>query len=668
MNYASLSNQLYAMAHYLFAFAVLYLVLPRFFLKGAEGGREDRFVNVTARLCKAATIYIVLVYLLTLLQLYEFMAFTAVLLLIATWQLWKRGSQRARAEAAHALNLRFYALLEKPAWMQGPYWPRLTRKWRPKQWRSSIKQARGAWAAALLLAAVILISAYMRFYDAFHSAAPAMSDGAVTLAWMKYINARILFHDGIYPQGYYITLSLLSKFAAIDPLYILKYNGPLSSTLTLVGLYLILSRMTGSQIAGIAGAAVYGFGGEAVFGGDWERQAASNSQEYAYIYLYPSLLFMLRYLQRGSRLELWAAAGALTTAGLIHSLAFAYAGMGLGVALISAALTPEVRSWRRIGLLAVVGIGTVIVSYAPVQLALWSGVGLNESAADFLISRTEAALPELHLMDHIALAGIAVTIISGLINWRRREYRLMEWFAIGFGTASFLLYYIVPYITKSTVLAARTQSLWSLGLCFTTGFAWWSLWRLLSRIRWRSFVEFPVAIAAFAALALYAQLSPIVAYKMDWESVFRQYLRIASLHPAKTWTIFSQEEGYSLVYGMGWHQYVRNLVTEYDPAKTPLTRYGQSEYDADATPHIYIFDEKEVFRVSKASSIYESLEQNRYIKHEEDIVLLAKWLAAYKTAHGLPELFYEDEHLRIWHIEQPQPEDEENRRIWGTPS
>ena len=267
--------------------------------------------------------------------------------------------------------------------------------------------------------------------------------------------------------------------------------------------------------------------------------------------------------------------------------------------------------------------------------------------------------------DYIGLGAIAWIALSALIGWRDKRNRISEWFAVGMGTATFLLYYLVPVVTKSTMLSTRTGSLWALTVCFCIGYAWWSLWRFVSKLKGISIVERMAAGAAVIVLAVYVQLSPIQTYKMDWDSIFRQYLRISSMYLEKTWTIFSQEEGYSLIYGEGWHQYISTLVNDYDPTGTPITRKGQDEYDPDVTKYMFVIEEKQVFKVSITSSLYEKLEQERYIKHEKEQKQLKEWLDAYIEAHGKPPIFYEDEHIRIWYLYRPDAEDKERRRIWG---
>jgi len=133
------------------------------------------------------------------------------------------------------------------------------------------------WLAAGTAMATFFGASYLRFYDAIKNAGIALSDAYVTLAWTKYIEARQLFHDGLYPQGFVIVLSVIRKVASIDPLLVLKFIGPLNAVLIVVGLYYFASRSTRSPVAGLVAAFVYGVLPNTL-PIEYQRQASTNSQ------------------------------------------------------------------------------------------------------------------------------------------------------------------------------------------------------------------------------------------------------------------------------------------------------------------------------------------------------------------------------------------------------
>jgi hypothetical protein len=636
--------------------------LPRFFVPSSgEDPLEDRFGRFSIAVC----IYIVMGYLLVLLKLYEVISVCIVLMLLCTSTFWRKGSAKKREEASVFYGIWFYELTEIGF--------RLKSRW--KQWlgkltmiRKEIHLKNAARADLFLLTVlgcVIGLSAYVRFYDAVHYAPPALSDGVVTLAWMKYISQRLLFPEGIYPQGFHIILSLFSKFAAIDELYILRYTGPLNGVLTVLGYYFCLSRMTRNKAAGIIAASLFGFGGLMLFGVDWVRQAATNAQEFAMIFVFPSLYFILRYFQENNRRFLWNGMAACAVAGFAHTLIFAYVGVGIGVTLIAVALSHSPRPWKRMLIVSLFSISVVVITYAPIQIGLWTGVKLHGSSAKFLTEQVAVSIPILGIRDFIGLGSIAIISLFALIGWRNRQRRTLDLFAIGMGSITFLLYYWAPFATQSELLSSRSSTLWIMYICFGAGFAWWSIWRYLPQWKWAQSLQIVLSGVLALGLVFYVHVQPISPYKMQWESETRAYLKIASLHQKKTWTIFGDDQNYALAYGNGYYQPLSTLITQYDPTGTPITRVGQDEYDPDVTPWMYVFYQKNIYKVDEANSIYDVM-RDRYAKEEKDNRMLLDWIAKYEPVHGRPPIVYEDENLRVYLLERPDAKDKRIRRLWGT--
>lgn len=661
LDYSSPSNQLYAMLHFGFSFLLLMVVLPKFFVSVSS---EDRLEDRVGRFSVAVCLYIAMGYILVVLQLYEVISVLLVIGILSTRRFWRKGSEEVRSKTVTSYSVWFYELTEIGF--------RLKTRW--KQWTGKLTMIRkeihlknvvkGDPLLTLILVGVLAVAAYVRFYDAAHHAPPATSDGVVTLAWMKYISQRILFHDGIYPQGFHIILSMYSKFAAIDELYILKYTGPLNGVLTSLGYYFCLSRLTGNKAAGIVGAALFGFGGTVWFGGDWERQAATNAQEFAMVFVFPSLYFILRYLKEGKRWDLWSGIAACAAAGFVHSLMLAYVGMGIGVALIASLLSRTPHFMKRAIAVSILSIAAVIVTYAPIQIATWEGETFHESSASFLTETAAIDYPVLTVKDYAGLCSIGIIALSALLSWKNRSHRTLQWFAVGMGTATFVLYYFVPHYTQSVMLFARTPILWTMYSCFGVGIAWWSIWRFIPELKTTRAVELTFSGVFAILFAVFVQLKPIEVYKMQWESEARAYLKIAEIHQPMTWTIFSNDQDYALVYGNGYHQYLRTLIEQYDPTGTPITRVGQNEYDPDVTPWMYVFEQKKVYKVSEFNDV-SSLMQKRYAEQERDNKDLEAWLNKYEPVHGRPPIVYEDENLRIYLLERPDAKDKRIRRIWG---
>jgi hypothetical protein len=519
----------------------------------------------------------------------------------------------------------------------------------------------------LLLASVIGCSAYVRFYDAWTSPAPGLSDGYVTLAWMKYVNSRDLFHDGIYPQGFHIFLAYLKKFAAIDSLYVLKYTGPLNGVLICAGLYFTISRFGGNRYAGIAAAALYGLGGTSLHGADWVRQAATNSQEFALVFVFPTFYFMVRYLQEGRRQDLLTALAGCAVTGLVHTLVFAFTGLGVGVLLVVGLLLHPRLLWKRMSRLAAGALATVVLSVLPLGLGYALGKKVHSSSEEFLVSQAKVTPPDLTGWDVAALCALAILFLAALlILFARRPAadKIAVWFAALLGAGTFALYEFGGTVTQSLVLASRSGALWVPALSFCIGAAGCVIARVPLPSVLRDGMQAASILLLGAWLVTLTHLTPIVPYKMEWEANVEQYLRIADERRPNTWIIFSQNEEYALSLGVGYHDYIKMLVETYDPTRPPLTRRGAAEPDPNVPKHIYIFQEKKVFRVAKDNAIY-SLLESVYEQREQDNKKLDKWLESYRKWNGDVEVFYEDDHLVVYHLQRLDERVQDAEKIWG---
>lgn len=664
MPYASFFNQFYHLSHFAFAFWLLFLFLPRYLFRpsGPDGG--ERFFH---RLAGIVLLYIGVGYTLAFIKLYEVLAFLTVLILIFLRRsLFRKGGSRVGHAASFpgvvfydALDLGFRLKLFWQRWFS--HEGRLMSRGREK-----FSHFRQDLSSKILLLAVLAAAAYLRFYDALIYAAPPLSDSYVTLAWMKYIEERVLFHDGIYPQGFHIILATLHKFSGIDPLYVLKYMGPLVGLLITIGLYFVTSRWSKNPFAGIVAASFYGIFGFIWLGTDWERQAATNSQEFALLFLLPSLYFYSRYLQGGRRGDLWAAWFGYAVIGLVHSFVFLYAGVGLGAFLFAALLFHFRTLGKRVLAAALSGMGAVILSLLPLGLGKLLGREINHGASEFLHSYGDVAFPVLHLWDYAGLTALLLMLLIGLILRFTTHQERPDLFAGMMALFFFLLYELGGHYTGSVVLATRSGSIWALTVPLLLGFAWSYLWSGLRRLKFFSKparFEAILLLILLAGLTYHEKVKPILPYKMEWNAGVEQYLRIAATHRPLTWMIVSQNEGYDLALGNGYHMYLGDFLARYDPNRPPLTRADSEEPDRGIPTEIYIYHEKKVFRVSRSMEIYQILSPT-YERREEENRRFKEWLTAYRQANGEPEIYYEDEVLAIYHISLPNPEKENRSRFW----
>jgi len=658
--YDDFGNQLYNFGHYAFSFWLLLIFVPKLIFASASSDRLDR---LAANMLRASCLYILLGYALVVTKLFEVLSIVGILafLILRSYVSDKKGKEGDLATSSIA---RFYDLLEL-AFRVKIGWKHLRGRLVLTDKRISLpKWSFSAWLSAALTVAVMSSSAYVRMYDGFKHAAPSMSDGAVILAWVNYINRRDLFHDGVYPQGHMILMAFLQKFAQIETLYVLKYTGGLSTFLIVLGLYFAVSRLAGNRLAALAAAGMYGLGGTALHGADWERQATTIPQEFAYLYLLPTMYFFYRYFESGRRQDLWIGAAGCAVMGLSHTISFAYSGLALGILMFFSVFQGK-EGWKKGLAGGIAGIGCVVVAAIPILYGRFIGSELHGSSANFLAAQAEFTPPPLNDWDFVGFGCLAVTALGALFV---RGQRLMFGYAFLFGAACFLIYFYGGTLTQNVVMQTRSESAWTIATCLTAGMAWHAAAKLLLPWKngWRIALETLLCAAAVTAIAYPMRLEPIVPYKMMWNSNAEQYLRIANEHYRRTWVVYSQSEGYSLSLGSGIHDYISTLIQNYDPTKFPLTRRTETRVDVNVSYHIYIIEEKQVYQVDPNLPIHGLLAQE-YERREAEYAELRKWLAAYQDFNKDLKVFYEDEYVKVYYIHRATDSEGESDALWAKP-
>jgi hypothetical protein len=669
--YATFTNQFIHLMHYAFSFIFVMVIMPKVIFTNKPN--EDSLEQIIANYIKMVLFVILIGYALIVTKLFEVISLIAIWSFLA-WRKYLRSRRQTKEEVFSSMNTWFYDYLD------GLF--RISRLTLNKIkatflfWRYAlIKRFSTTQAISeyIILVFVFISSIYYRFYDAMLHAAPTMSDGNVTLAWIKYNSSREIknyfFHDGIYPQGFHIMMAVLHKFSAIDELYILKYTGPLNSIFLMTGLYFLVSRLTSRKAAGIVAAAAYGIFSITFSDSAWIRQAATNSQEFAFVFVFPSLYFFYKYIKEGKKDDYWVGAAGVAVCGLVHTLAQGFLGLGIFALLTSALLVNYRGNIRKAIEIILACTASIIIAAAPLGLGLLMGKGLNSSSATFLKSKNviPMVLPTLHIADFIAIASMFTLFIYFWVTIRSRKEALLLLFSIFFISGTFLLYEVGGILTNSQLISARSIELWALILPYSMGMGFYVLTKVFSNYSFRASIELILSILLLFGAFAYAKPTPIVPYKMVSDVSVEQYLRISQLHNPKTWEIISQEEGYALVLGHGIHNYIANLLSDYDPTKPPLTKNGESGPDPKNLPpvDIYIFREKNIFKVSETNSIYSS-QINTYKRREQEMKELEVWIQRYKAAGNPITTFYEDENLKIYHIHRTVSKEEKNNKIWGS--
>lgn len=643
--YSEFDNLIINLARYGFAFTIVYVLWPRLLFKDSAGGL-DGFVS---RYVKMVCLTVALGYVLVLIKLYEWLSFVTILLMLSVYSKFVQGKGKGHIkEVGATIASRVYDFFDG---LVNPV--KLFAEWYRETIRSLqriINYRFNSFVAAgntLLFTAVILYSVYLRFYDAIVHAAPAMSDAYVTLAWMKYIEDRILFHDGIYPQGYHIYLSILRKFAANNALYVMKYTGPLNGVLTTLGVYFAVSRFTGRVVPGIISAFSYGVLG-AYMHVEWERQAAANSQEFALVFLLPALYYAANYLKSRNKADFWAAAACFTVIGWVHTIVFVFLGIGVFFLLVAYSILRFKDSLKPAWEICLAVVTAGVLSVLPVLFGLLLGRSFHGSSAEFLTDKMTVTFPDITVIDQIALVGFVLFIIISIFRKQNKRDLVLETFCVLLGIASFVMYISLGPLTGSAVLATRMSILWSLVAPIGIGVGWYAIFRLARGNKQKQIAEILLCTVVLACAVAYLKPTPAQPYKMQYDSMVEQYLRINEEFRPTEWMIVSQEEGYALVLGRGWHMMLGDFLRWYNPEDRYLTRRFSDRIDILDTPDIFIFTEKRMFRAN-----FKEMEPI-LARREKEYRMLDQWFEIYRATHNDMSIYYEDANIKVMHIQQPK--------------
>lgn len=634
--------------HYLFSFCLLFIFLPRLFF---TNNYQSKFEYWYSGYIKMILLLIISGYILVIIKLYEVLGLLIMFLLLIGIRYKRMYQKDVKPTIPRLLKFVFDYLdgITKTSYRvlstNVIFWIRES--------GIRIRETINWYSFTVGIALIFTIgdAAYIRFYDAFVNAAPPLSDSYVTLAWMKYINNRQLFHDGIYPQGFHIYLASLSKFAAVDALYILKYTGPLNTLMITVGMYVVVQKLTKNAIGGLTAAWLYGIMWVILPLFSTDRQAATNSQEFAFVFVFPAIFFLIKFFQNEKREDLVVGLISMAIIGLVHSLGYALLILMVGILIFSAFIT--LKKNLKIYIQIVVGvILTGILSILPMVLGYLLGKNLNASSADYLVSQSSTYhFKMLNNVDYTALGSLLILLLLLFRKTLSNEERFLGCFTLLTGLSVFTIYFAGGFLTHSTVIDSRSVDLWGLTIPFFFGI---SISFLINALRenWGKFINI-LMIFGLLCVTFVENPKPIIPYKLEYNENIEQYLRISHQYLPQTWMIVSQNEGYSIVLGKGYHMLLGNFLKTYNPNAKPLTKFGESSPDKNIPPHIFVFQEKKVFEVSKSNSVY-SILAPEYKQRAKQYKELSKWIEIYKRNGYHTKIYYQDNHIIIYEFVIPE--------------
>lgn len=647
-DYASLSNHFFPLLKYISVLFLFFIWLPKILFNHVGMDRMEVFFNGFIRMVLLLT---TVVYVLAFAKLYEVLSLFLILAIFVYFRMLRINQIDSLSLLWGRIQILVFNALDGLAEV-----PDIVKLINEKIVRAiAFVKRHLLWVA--VSGVVFGYAFWLRAYDAFMHAAPPLSDSYVTLAWMKYVSERALFHDGIYPQGFHIILSVLSKFSANNPLYVLKYTGPLCGLMTILGLWFFVFEITHSKTSAYFAAAVYGCTG-LYFDLEMMRQAATNSQEFAMIFVLPTLWFLIRYYQSQDKRYLLTAGMGLCIMGAVHSLVLAFSVWLSAAIMLTYLLKGTRQSWQITFNVMVTGFIAIMLSLLPLAAGYLFGYEVHSSSAEYLLRvSSNIEYPKIGLRELIFIGGFLSTVLILIYEWFDSERRSVNFALIVLLLFAAIFYSVFPVITQSVVLDSR-KSLLTLPFCgVAAGMIHWLIVRNVKG-NLQTLTGLGMLLAVLTTIVITIRPAPFEPRKMERDVSVEAYLKIKQNYLPSTWMIVSQEEGYAMVLGSGYHMLVRNFINDiYLDNKT--SRLMKKTGEPVNVEDVFIFYEKHVFR-----SLYTEI-KDVYDRREKEMPQLLDFIKMYENRSSTISVYYEDSDLRIYHIHEELSQEDKFQKIWN---
>ncbi len=515
---------------------------------------------------------------------------------------------------------------------------------------------------------VIGISVWMRLYVGVTDPTPKMSDGDYLLAWIKYIDLRYLMHDGLYPQGYFFYMAVLGKFAVINPLYILNFTGPLNSVLILITMYYFVKKVTQSHLAALISITIYGILGHSLLLGEWIRQSGSETQEFGFIFAFPVMYFLHRYLETKQKTDFWVAVAGLSDAGLVHPVSYVLAIIGCFAVLLAHMISKGRAIFPQLTLLILWGIASGVIALIPYGLAFIYRLHPTQMNQNFLTSKVNvpiisnshtiiaklnnfiALLQPVSGWDIVAIGCIVLLTIISFWGWLHHRPDPIWITASLLGLISYFIYEFGVAITKSYLVSTRMIDIWAIFQAVVIGFGVAVIVRKVKVLQRRKWVEGLSALSFVTCSVIIVPPKPIIPYDVQWKSDVNAYLKINQEYEQLGYMIVSPDYEYALVLGQGYHMQVSYFVKAFNPAQTPLTLRGSKVVDHSLAPYVFLYVYKHIFSIPKNLGIYSSY-TSPYKNEAIDNQQLINWLQSFKHNHpGKLSVYFQSKNLIVYKI------------------
>lgn len=683
----NLGYNLLMLARVSLAYLMLYIVVPTLITRvdAPANGFWDRLF---AGLTHATFLTIVIVHLLVSCRLYEtFSLLFAYALLLVCWQR-AHGRSRATPVSAEAgvlvrlldasesrlgFVLGLAALLRQ--WLAG--WSTAS----SALWRKIAREP----FLLVLPTALLLGSAWTRLGHSLSHAAYSLSDSYEHLAWVKYLGSNQIYPDGVYPEGYHAIISALAKLSFIDPYWLIRFFGGIGTTVLVATIFYFALRLTRSHAAGLAALAVYGLISDARFPSGLVRQTAALPQEYSLVFGLTALYFLGLWLehQRFGHLLVFLEATAITV--FIHPYTTIYLVVWSVIIAVLHLLSRRTRL-KQVLWAGALGAFAAVLGAVPMLIGRLCGKAWFGAATQFVLDsmgRSSVPPPDGALWTrlisvnpylNLLLPGCVLVWLGALADRSAQRTRLIP--ATIISLAMLVLYRASELGLPELSEQSRTGVFLAPFLAVVAGGAVVSIGALLSagRRSRTAIISRGLALAACAAIIVYATPPLPAAEPVEYDAAASNYLRIKNEFPVMDWTIVAPAEQFQQVLGIGWHYDLLRFVQDFT-----LEEAENADFRLPIpTHHVFFYVE---LRSLLDQAPVEDADVTReldpegpdpytqyYRSQDQRHLLQSKawhWMEAYRQTHSGVTVFYEDGQLLIYHLVHQPPEQPSGREAGG---
>ncbi|PZX07065.1 hypothetical protein C7437_101172 [Psychrobacillus insolitus] len=420
----------------------------------------------------------------------------------------------------------------------------------------------------LVILLLFFMSAAIRFYHSvIHYYYPS-SDPYVHLKWVKLLGANKIYVDGVYPFGFEAIISAFHTITNIDPYYILRFLGPISTVFLVFTIYYVIRKHRPQDYSIAIFALLIYFISTFQFGFIW-RQYSSLSMEYGIAFVLPAIYFFLEYMKEKRIQSFLLSLECFLLTVLIHP----YAAICLFISYV-VLFVFSLKYFSLLHLLKMVGGFAIagIIGVLPLAVGLLSGIGFHGESIDFVQSSLNATEPSfrnftmenffgrteyVHVLTFLCISLLMLVI---LLLFRKRVWSAIYPFQIYIAiSCALFLFYKADWIgLPSLMLPYRIE----VTLVLLTSISISSILVLIPKMKLTKIVS-AVVIIGYVFLSYQTIPSYVlpIGNRLQYDESVEAYLKIKDEFSLQEWTIVSSIEEYPLVIDYGWHYNLTDFIT-----------------------------------------------------------------------------------------------------------